>query len=163
MSKRNNLSKTITLEHNQKAIEGVDKYIATAKTVVIAGTSYTPAALKAVLQAEIDGNNAAAEARSQYKQQVVAARVARSKGRAARMGLKAWVFTNHGADAVQVYEAFGFSAPQAPQRTVQAKADASAKGTATRKAKKEAIASIDAATPKTPAQPAAVVVAASKP
>jgi hypothetical protein len=33
---------------DKKAIQGVDKYFAKVKTMTIAGTSYTPAALNAV-------------------------------------------------------------------------------------------------------------------
>ena len=85
-------NKTTVLALNQKAIEGVDKYLATLKTLTVAGTSYTPSStLTAVLQAEIDGDKAVDDARAQYRQQVVAATLARSNGRAIRKGLKTYV------------------------------------------------------------------------
>jgi hypothetical protein len=157
-------NKTAAQVLNLKAIEGVDKYLANVKTLTIAGTDYTPAALKAVLQAEIDGDNAADESRAQYRQQVVAAKLTRSKGRVLRKGLKAHVLSTFGADNVQTLEAFGISVPKplGPQ-TSQAKAQASAAAAATRKARKEALASLDApAAPSVPAL-AAAVVTPSKP
>jgi hypothetical protein len=155
------LSKTTALEQNQKAIEGVDKYLAHTKTLVVAGTSYTPASLKAVLQAEIDGNKSVDSDRAQYKQQVVAARQARAKGRAVRKGLKGYLLTNFGSDAVQTFEDFGFTPPKTPVRTAKSKAQAVDKAVATREAKKEAIAT-HVATPPTPPAPAAVTTTPAK-
>jgi hypothetical protein len=133
---------------NQKAIEGVDKYLANVKTVTLASTSYTPAAIVAVLQAEIDADKAVDEGRAQFRQQVVAAGLARSKGRAMRQALKTYVLSTFGADAVQTFESFGMQVPKVPgRRSVQSKAQAADKATATRKAQKEAIASVHAVVP----------------
>ena len=145
-------NKTTALALNQKAIEGVGKYLATVKTVTIAGASYTPATLTAVLQAEIDANKAVDEGRAQFRQQVVAAQLARSKGHAMRKGLKAYVLSNFGSDAVQVLENFGMTVPKPlGRRTAKATAEAVDKSVATRAAHKEAIASVDAPAPKAPA------------
>jgi hypothetical protein len=144
-------NKTTVLALNQKAIEGVDKYLATVKSVTIAGTSYTPAALKATLQAEIDANTAADEGHAQYRQQVVAAKLARSKGRALRKGLKAHVLSTFGADAVQTLQNFGFEVPKTPGRkTAKSKAQSALEAEATRTAHEEANASKDAPSPGAP-------------
>ena len=152
MNTSKNPNKTTALALNQKAIEGVDKYLATVKTLTVAGTSYTPATLTAVLQAEIDANKAVDEARAQYRQQVVAAQLARSKGQAMRKGLKAYILGTFGSDAVQVLESFGMTVPKTPgPRTAKSKAQSADKSVATRAAHKEAIASIDAPAPTAPA------------
>ena len=129
-------NKTTALAQNQKAIDGVEKYLAHTKTLVVAGTSYTPASLTAVLQAEIDGDKTADAGRAQYRQQVVAARLARSKGRALRKGLKTYLLNNFGSDAVQALEDFGFSPPKTAVRTAKSKAQAVDKAEATRAAHK---------------------------
>jgi hypothetical protein len=160
MTSSKNPNKTTALALNQKAIEGVEKYFANVKNVTIAGTTYTPAALTATLQAEIDADKAADDGHAQYRQQVVAAQLARSKGRAMRKGLKAYVLSNFGADAVQTLQNFGFPVPKPlGRRSSASKAQAVDKGEATRKAHKEANASVDAPAPSAPAAPAAAVVA----
>jgi hypothetical protein len=151
-------NKTTALALNQKAINGVDKYFAHVKTFTLAGTVYTPESLKAVLQAEIDGDKAVDDGQAQLQQQVVAAKLARAKARGARAGLKAYVLGTSGADAVQMLKDLGIPVPK-PRgvKTAESKAQAVGKATATRQAKKEAIASIDAPPPAPPASPAANV------
>jgi hypothetical protein len=149
-------SKKTALALNQKAIEGIGTYFANVKTLTLAGTSTTPADLKATLQAEIDADNAVDKVEAQYTQQVVAAQLARSKGRAARKALKAYVLGNYGADAVQMLKDLGIPVPKpAGRKTVQSKAQGAEKATATRKARKEALASIDAPAPSAPSPVAA--------
>jgi hypothetical protein len=160
MATSNRLNKATALEQNQQVIEGIDTYLAHVKQVTIAGTTYTPADLKAALQAEIDAEKSVVTGKAQYKQQVVAARLARSKGRATRKLVKTYVLTSYGAANVQTLENFGIPVPKAlgPQ-TAEARAKAAAKAAATRKARKAAIASIDAAA--LPAPSGAVTPAAN--
>ncbi len=149
-------NKTTVLALNQKAIQGVETYLAHVKQLTIAGATYAPADLKATLQAEIDANNTADEGRAQYRQQVVAARVARSKGSAIRKVLKTYVLSNYGADAVQMLENFGMPVPKPiGKRTAKATAQAVAEAQATRKAHEAARASVDAPATAAPAQAAA--------
>jgi hypothetical protein len=156
------LNKTTALAQNQKAIEGVDKYLAHTKSLVLAGTTYTPASLTAVLQAEIDGDKAVDEGRAQFRQQVVAARLARSKGSAMRKMLKTYVLNTFGSDAVQTLEDFGFAPPKPTgPRTVKSKAQAVGKAEATRAAHKGTNGAQVPAVPAAPAQ-AAVVAAPLK-
>jgi hypothetical protein len=157
MSSSKNSNKVTTQALNQTAIEGVDKYYAHVKSLTVAGTTYTPADLKAVLQAEIDANKALDQSRAQVNQQVVATRLARSKGSVTRKGLKAYILGTAGADAVQMIEDFGMSVPKKPGvKSAKAKALAADAAEATRKAKKEALASIDAAAPALPTATPAV-------
>ncbi|HEY2513973.1 MAG TPA: hypothetical protein VGI39_24065 [Polyangiaceae bacterium] len=125
---------------DQKIIRGVAKHFAKVTTVTLAGTSYTPAALTAVLQAEIDANTALDQNRAQMKEQVEVAREARAKARAVRKAIRAYVLGTSGANAVQLLEDFGISPPKTPgAKTAEAKARAAAKGTATKKAKAAAL------------------------
>jgi len=153
-------NKATALALNQKIIEGVDTYFAKVKSLTLAGTAYTPKSLQAVLQAEIDADKATDQSKAQYRQQVAAAQTARSKGRAARKGLKAYVLGNYGADAVQMLENLGISVPKAlGVMAAKSRAKAVEKASATRTAHKEAIASVDApasAAPPAPAAPASV-------
>jgi hypothetical protein len=152
-------NKKTALELNEKAIAGIDTYFTHVKTLTLAGTSTPPATLKATLQAEIDANNAVDKVEAQYTQQVVAAKLARSNGRAARKKLKAYVLANYGSEAAQMLKDLGIPVPKPASRTAESKAQASGKASATRKAKKEALASIGAPppAPPAPAAPAAVV------
>jgi regulator of protease activity HflC (stomatin/prohibitin superfamily) len=157
-----NLSKTTAQALDLKAIEGVDKYLGSVTQVSLSGTTYTPTALKAVLQGEIDADKAVDLARAQYKQQVVSAKGARAKARALRNALRSYVLSTFGADAVQTLEGFGFAVPK-PRgpKTAKAKAEGTAAALATRHAKKEAIANV-AHAPSTPA-PAAPPAASGTP
>jgi hypothetical protein len=156
MNRSDRPNKKTALALNQKAIEGIDTYFANVKTLTLAGTSYTPATLKAVLQAEIDADNAVDKVEAQYTQQVVAAQLARSKGRAARKALKAYVLGNYGADAVQMLKDLGIAVPKPKGvKTAESKAQGAEKATATRKARREAIASIGAPAPSAPSPVAA--------
>ena len=101
---------------DQKAMSGVDKYFSHVKSITIAGTSFTPTTLKAVLQAEIDANQAVDETEAQLRQQVVAAKLARAKAQATRAGLKAYVLGTSGADAVQMLKDFGIPVLEAQGR-----------------------------------------------
>jgi hypothetical protein len=171
MSKETNPNKKTALAQNQQAIQGIEKYFAHVKSLTIAGTVYTPANLKATLQAEIDAENSVTEGQAQYRQQVVAAKVARSQGRATRKLIKAYVLTNFGADNVQTLGNFGIPVPKSTSnRTAKSKAQAADRAANTRKLHEEAIASVDAAAaaapapaPTTPVTPATAVAASVTP
>jgi hypothetical protein len=129
-----NPSKNTVLALDTKAIEGVDKYFATATDLLVGGTTYTPASLKAVLQKEIDVLKAIDAARAAVKQQVAGAVAVRASARTARRALRQYIVGSYGAQAVQMLEDFGMSRrPKA--KTVEVKAQAIAKGQATREAR----------------------------
>ena len=158
-------NKNTALATNQKAILGVGKHFAKVKTLTLAGTSYTPVALKALFQAEIDANNALDQSRAQMTEQVASTVAVRAKALAARKGLRAYILGNYGAKAVQVLEDFGMSPPKAPgPKTVEAKAQAKAKAAATRKARKAGnVSALPVPPTAAPAETPALVVQASAP
>jgi hypothetical protein len=168
MKKSSIPNKTTALALNQQAIEGIGKYLADVKQLTIEGTTFAPADLTAALQAEIDAEKSVVEGRAQYKQQVVAAQLARSKGRATRKLIKTYVLSSYGATNVQTLETFGIPVPKPlGPKTAKSKAQAADKAIATRKAHQEAIASVDAPAPGAasapgPATPVAAGVTTSK-
>jgi hypothetical protein len=145
MSNPNDPNQTVSAVADQKAMAGVDKYLANAGQVSLQGKSYTPAAIKAVLQSEIDTNKAVDLARASVKQQVADARPVRASARSMRSALRKYLLSAYGASAVQVLEDFGFKLPKptGPQ-TAEARAEAQKKAKATRKAKKDALAKVAA-------------------
>lgn len=121
---------------DQKAIAGVDEYFAKTKTLVIAGNEYTPAALRAVLQGEVDAIHALGDVQAQMKQQVAVTRKARAQARELRLALKSYILGTYGKAAVKMLQDFGMSVPKPTGRkTVKTKAEALVKAEATRKAR----------------------------
>ena len=149
-------NKNTVLANNQRVSDGVNKHLAKVKNLTLAGVPYTAASLKATFAAETDANNALDQSRAQLKEQVATARTARAKASAARKALKAYVLGNYGADAVQMLKDLGIAVPKPlGPKTAKSKAQAADKATATKKAQKEALASIDAPAPAAPAPVAA--------
>jgi hypothetical protein len=136
MSSVTKIPNSTALVLDKKGIAGVDKYFASVSSLTLAGTSLTPAALKAVFQSDIDATASVDALRAQYKQQVVNARAARKAMRDVRRKLKAFLLGNYGAEAVAMLEDFGIPVPKAlGLKTVQSKAKAVANAKATRKAR----------------------------
>jgi hypothetical protein len=128
-----NNNKPTNKDLDTKAMSGVDKYLASVTQVTIAGTTHTPASLKAALQADIDTTNAADAARTRWRESVQTAKAARTTAARVRSTLKAYLIGLHGADAVGILEDFGFSPPKSPGRkSAKAKALAVDKSAATR-------------------------------
>ena len=131
-----NPNKTTAQVLDQKAIEGIDKYFAKTKSLVINGTTYTPASLKGVLQAEVDASAAVDSTRAQLHEQVASHRTAKAAAFALRKALRDYITMQYGKAALQMLGDFGMT-PKKPSGTksAQVKADAVAKAKATRKAR----------------------------
>jgi hypothetical protein len=150
--KNENPSQDTALVLDQKAIAGVTKYFASVTKVTLLGTDYTPAALTAKLQSEIDALNALASGKAQMKQQVATTREVRKIMRAFRAALRKYILGAYGPTAVQMLEDFGMKAPKnTGPKTAEAKAVAAAKSAATKKAKKDALAKLASSSPAAPA------------
>jgi hypothetical protein len=130
-------NKPTALNLSQKNIAGVDKYLASTATILLAGATTTPASLKAVFQDDIDQTNALDATEAQAKQQRAKQKAARAKAIATRKNLKAFVLANYGTAALQMLGDFGFTAPKskAGTKTVATKAKAVAAAKATRTAR----------------------------
>ena len=157
---KTNPNKNTALAQHQKVIAGIDKYFGKVKTLTVLGTSYTPTALKAVFQADIDATNKVDASRAQWKQQVADSRGARAKARKTRRALRNMLLGNYGEAAVQMLEDFGIPVPKPTGRkTAKTKADAVVKAEATREARHETHSA--SAAPTQAATPAAGATAAA--
>ena len=147
---------------DKKAMAGVDKYFANSPTLAIAGTNLTPAAIKAVLQSEIDADSALEAARAEVSQLMLLAVASRAKAHDMRQSLRLYILATAGGDAVKMLQDFGMN-PKPSKATVETKAQAVVKSKATRAARhtmgskqKKAVKGQPAnAGPATPTKPAA--------
>jgi hypothetical protein len=128
------------LEEDKQAILGLTKYFANVPKLTLDGVDYTPAALKAIFQGEIDQLAAIAATRATLRQQLHDSLRARKKVRGLRQVLKQHLLVVYGAKAGPILEVFGMAPPKKPgPKTTEAKAEGSAKAQATRAAKREAL------------------------
>jgi hypothetical protein len=125
-----------SLELDQRVLGAVDHYLGGVASLTLLGTSYTPGALKALLQAEIDGLAAKDSKLAAYRVQVQLTLATSAKARGLRKALRGYILNTYGATAVDVLQAFGIPVPSPkPPLTAEAKAKAVAKAAATRKAR----------------------------
>jgi hypothetical protein len=140
-TKKTDTSKPTRKDLDAKAMAGVDAHLASAGTMSIGGESFTPPALKAVFQADIDASNESDAANTTWRQKVKAANAARVRAAAVRKALKAFLIEQFGPGALQILEDFGFAVPKPPgPHTAKTKAEAAAKAQGTRQRKKAALA-----------------------
>jgi hypothetical protein len=132
-------NQTVSVVQDEKGIAGVEKYLGGASTVQLQGKPYTPAAIKAVLQAEIDVTKTIDAAKAAVRQQVADARPVRASARSMRAALRKYLLSTYGANATQAFDDFGIPVPKPGTRTAEAKALAQAKARVTRQAKKDAL------------------------
>jgi hypothetical protein len=132
-------NQTSAIVADEKAMAGVDKYLGST-TVQLQGKPYTAAAIKAVLQAEIDVTKALDQSKAEVRQEVANARPVRASARAMRKALGKYILSAFGTAAVQVFDDFGIPVPKAAgPKTAEVKADAIRKAVATKKARREAL------------------------
>jgi len=115
---------------------GLAKYYGST-TLVLAGTSYKPAALQAFLQADVDANDASTAARANWLNTVKVSQSADSETDAVLRAVKAQVLAQHGdaPDAETVLVDFGYAPRKKPTTTVAEKTAALAQTKATREAR----------------------------
>jgi hypothetical protein len=128
-------SKQAALDADLKAIAGVDKYFSNVGTLTIEGASYTPAQLKAVLQAEVDTRKLADQGHATYSGLLADAHAARAKAQDMRKALRAYVLATFGAKAKAMLEDFGMKGPKPRSTSAETKAKAVQSAQATRKAR----------------------------
>ncbi|HEY2510074.1 MAG TPA: hypothetical protein VGI39_04435 [Polyangiaceae bacterium] len=136
MSARNEPNKTTAQVLNQKALEGIDKYFAKTKSLVVNGTSYTPSGLKEVLQAENDTSKAVDSTRAQLNEEVASYRTAKAAAFALRTALRDYITMHYGKEALKMLGDFGMAPKKSTGvKSAQVKANAVTKANATRKAR----------------------------
>jgi hypothetical protein len=135
MRTKNVPNKTTAQVLNQKISAGIDEYFTKKQSVVVNGKSYTPAALKAVLQAEDDASKAVDSTRAQLNEQVATHRAARASAQTLRLGLRDCISMNYGPAALQMFGDFGMEPKKSTgKKTAETKAQAVVKARATREA-----------------------------
>jgi hypothetical protein len=143
-----------------RILAGIAQHVTAA--ILVAGKSVTPQALSAIFnaflqaQADLDAARGVVAAKQQARDAALTAAVAMVPP------LRKWAELTFG-DQSPILQDFGFEAARVPVVSAETKAEAAAKGQATRKAKKAALASVSAApaaTPPTGAAPAAPIVKA---
>ena len=117
-----------------KIIAGIQKRLLNVPSVVLAGVTYTPAALTALFQSHIDAANAVDTVKGQWKNAVVAYRTLSKTVTNAVVGLREIVrqMFNNAPDALAD---FGFAPKKTTPRTPVVKVAAAVKNRATRAAR----------------------------
>ncbi len=131
MSKVNHIN---LKNRNAEIAAGIDKHIPSA--ITLGGTSYTPAALKAVFASQSAALDASAAAHKQWLDLVQAATGAGTTANAVYALLRGYVISQFGKDANAIFNDFGMTPPKVGgAKTVQTKTEAAAKRAATRAAR----------------------------
>ncbi len=115
---------------------GLTKYFGSTP-LVLAGTTYKPAALQTFLQADVDANDASTAARANWINTVKVATSTDAETDPVLRAIKAQVMAQYSEapNADQVLADFGYAPRKKPTKTVQQKAAAVAQAKATRVAR----------------------------
>ena len=132
------------------AIAGIQKYFPTTASLVLAGTSYTPTELVALLQAFANAVTALAALHAQLKGNVGTVRGQRKQVQKVLQALQSYVDNLFGSDPSKLAD-FGFKPRKAGVESAATKAASAAKAKATRAAKKNALATVAKPAPTAPA------------
>jgi hypothetical protein len=132
------------------AVSGIQKYLATTPSIVMAAVTYTPAELVSLLTGYGTTVSALQLLHAQLHTAVAGEQAQATETDELLSELEVFVVNMFGAKAEQVTE-FGFTPHKVPVLTAAEKAASKAKAAATRKAKKAALAAVVAP----PALPAA--------
>jgi hypothetical protein len=129
-------NKTTRADAIRKVCAGLTKYYSKA-TLVLAGTSYTPAALQKFLQSDIDDNDASSQARAEWLNAVKVAQDTNASTDPVLRAINAMVSSQYAeaSNADTVFADFGYTPRKKVVKTVATKAAAVAKSTATRAAR----------------------------
>jgi hypothetical protein len=130
---RNDKNKAARAERIRKVMAGLQKHFASAN-LTLAGTSFTPSALQAFLQADVDANDASTLAREKWLATVQSARDTDAKTNAVVRAIESQVKAVYGEsqNAGDILAEFGFSPRKRVVKTADTKAGAAAKLRATR-------------------------------
>jgi hypothetical protein len=124
------------VRREQLTLSAIDKYFGSVTQVTLLGTNYTPAALKALIQSDIDAVNLVGTTKAAWSSAVANARVTRATASSVLSALKSVLVQKYGPDDTAVFSDFGDAPPKtAKQPTPAVKAVAVDKRTATRAAR----------------------------
>jgi hypothetical protein len=163
-----NRTKTSRADRIRKIKAGLTKYFGT-NNLVLAGTSFTPAALQTFLQSDVDANDASTQARAAWLNAVATARDTMSKTDPVLRAIHAAVESQYAdaSNAETVFGDFGYTPRKKVVKTVATKSTAVAKSLATREARhtmgSRQKAKVKGALPATAAEGATASVSTSSP
>ncbi len=129
-----NINRTTVRDRARNASAGIDKHLASEKSIPLMGTQQTPEDVKKQLALLVTLADAAVTAREQWLLAVRAEQTGRSKVLPLLGALKSYCILKFGPDATDALADFGFTLRKKQVRTADAKAAAAAKGRTTRKA-----------------------------
>jgi hypothetical protein len=136
-----------------KIMAGIAQHVTAA--IVLGSQSMTQAVLTAIFQAAINAQSDLDAARAVVKQKMQTHKATLKTANATAVLLHKWAEATFGVDSPTL-EDFGFTPAQPADKTVAVKAEAAAKATKTRKAKKTAVqAAIEPSAQPAPAPPPA--------
>jgi hypothetical protein len=137
MSTTSSPSKVTRQARIGKIIAGIQKYFGNLPAIVLAGTSYTPAALVALLQKALDAITLSSNSKAKWIQDVQVERNQLAAISQVLRLIKAFVIAAIGDsnDSAQKLEEFGFTPRKARPTKVAVKAEAAVKVRATRVAR----------------------------
>jgi hypothetical protein len=119
-----------------KIMAGIVQHVTAA--IILSGQSMTQAALTAIFQAALAAQNDLDAARATVKAKMATHKATLAAATATAAALHKWAEATFGSTSA-VLEDFGFTPAQPADKTVAVKAEAAAKATKTRKAKKAAV------------------------
>jgi len=158
-------NKTAMQALDTQVIAGINKDLKNTKSLLLAGSTYTPVTLTALIQSRITAINEVATTRAAWLAAVAAFDTLSAQVHEVEMGLKQYAFNAFGKKSPLLAD-FGFAAPKVVTPTTDTKQLAIQKRAATRVARntlsKKAKAKITG-TVATPAQPAAPTAPATAP
>jgi len=128
---------TQRLKTLSKAKEGIGKHFQNVSSLTLGGRTFTPAALQALIQAELDAMAASGKLRADLKVQIGAEHDAHDAVEPLLRYLKAYVRAMFGdvAAASSALEDFGYKPKKSSKKTLDTKVEATAKAKATRAAR----------------------------
>ena len=141
---------TVLSARMTSAVAGIQKYFSTTTSLVLAGTTYTPAQLSALLTAFANAVTALAALHAQLKGNVVTVRAQRKQILSVLQALESYVDNLFGSDPGKLAD-FGFKPRKVGVESAATKASSAAKAKATREAKKAALATVTQPAAPTPA------------
>jgi hypothetical protein len=141
MSSKQKSSQSTRVSRVMQAISGIQKYLATTSSMVLAGVTYTPAQIENLLQAYATTVTTLSLLHAQLHTAVVGEKAQAAQVEELLTALETFVVSMFGPKAEQITE-FGFTPRKVTVLTAAAKAAAKAKAAATRKAKKAALAAL---------------------
>src|ERR1700722_20047772 len=121
------INKAANEKTQRQALVGIDKYLKDGVAIPVLGTSYTPAQIKAAIQADLDAAAATQTAHAAWLTAVQEEHTKHATAHGVLLGLKTYLVNTYGKARVDVFTDFGFSPPKVPSTSAATRVAATAK------------------------------------